>query len=179
MSAADRMPASKLTAADMLLLQEVQYFLAREAWLLDHEEFEQWLALLDPQIRYFAPVRSSVRRASAEIFDEEGQIAHFDDTIQTLSLRVKRLETGQAWAEDPLSRVRRFVSNTVLLGREGDELVIGSNVLIHREGADERPRMLFAYREDRLLRRQDGDLSITARTIWIDHLTVRPLTLFI
>jgi biphenyl 2,3-dioxygenase subunit beta len=175
-----RIPVRRLAGDDVALLQEVQAFLAFEAWLLDHEEFDDWLTLLDPKIRYFAPVRSSVQRASAEPFDQPGHGAHFDETIQTLTMRVRRLATGQAWTEDPRSRVRRFVSHAVLLERSDDMLVIGSNVLIHREGANERVQLISAYREDRIARVHDGGhLKLNARTILIDHLVPAPLSLLI
>jgi 3-phenylpropionate/cinnamic acid dioxygenase small subunit len=170
-------PPSKIDEAGESLVREAQYFLAREAWLLDHEEFDRWLELLDPRIRYFAPVRSSVRRDSTEPSDVAGHLAHFDDTIQTLTMRVARLKTGQAWSEDPRSRIRRFLSAVVLLGRDGDDPIIGSNILIHREGADQQSHSFSAYREDRFCRNSEQTLSLKERTIWIDHLAPRPLTL--
>jgi 3-phenylpropionate/cinnamic acid dioxygenase small subunit len=177
MSGAPLLPAVQLADADRPLLQEAEYFLTREAWLLDHDEFDQWLALLDPEIRYFAPVRSSVRRDAEEPFSAEGHLAHFDDTLPTLTMRVKRFRTGQAWSEDPRSRIRRFLANVVLLGKEGDSLTVGSNILIHREGADERPRTFSAYRQDQLVRKADNGLSLKRRDILIDHLSPHTLTL--
>jgi 3-phenylpropionate/cinnamic acid dioxygenase small subunit len=178
MSAAELSPVETLSADDLSLSQAVGHFLTREAWLLDHERYDAWLDLFDPDVRYYAPVRASVNRTSNE-GSGEGRLSHFDETIQTLTMRAKRLATGQAWAEDPRSRIRRFVSSPVLLAQDGDELTVGSNILIHREAFDERPHQLSAYREDRLRRNAEGNLRIKARTIWIDHLTLRPLTVFL
>jgi biphenyl 2,3-dioxygenase subunit beta len=178
MSAAELSPAETPTVDDLSLSQEVGHFLTREAWLLDHERYDAWLDLFDPEVRYYAPVRASVNRTSSEE-SGEGHLSHFDETIQTLTMRAKRLATGQAWAEDPRSRIRRFVSNPVLLAHDGAELTVGSNILVHREASDERPHLISAYREDRLRRRAEGGLRIKTRTIWIDHLTLRPLTVFL
>jgi 3-phenylpropionate/cinnamic acid dioxygenase small subunit len=173
------LPAESLSETDRRELSDVQYFFYREAWLLDHDKLEAWLALLDPGIRYFAPVRSSVNRNDVEGSDAIGYAAHFDDTFGTLSMRVARLRTGKAWAEDPLSRIRRFVSGIVLLGREGESIIVGSNILVHREGADGISHALSAYREDRLMRTPEGSFRLAGRIIWIDHLVVPPLSIIL
>ena len=39
------------------------------------------------------------------------ELAILDETKETLTARVARLETGMAWAEDPPSRTRHLISN--------------------------------------------------------------------
>jgi biphenyl 2,3-dioxygenase beta subunit len=179
MSGSGIMPRTRLATADWEMLREVEHFLVREAWLLDHDHLEQWLALLSPGIRYFAPVRGNVARRVDEGFGTPGRAAHFDDTIDSLTLRVRRLRTGRAWAEDPASRVRRFVSNVLLLESGEASVAVGSNLMIHREGVTGPARSLVAYREDWLERTDDGCLRIAARTIHLDHLAVPPLSLLL
>lgn len=176
MTVGTMLPLPRLSAGEIEMLRDVEYFLSREAWLLDHDKLEDWLTLLDPDIRYFAPVRSSVHRSDTEPSEASGHVAHFDDTIETLTMRVKRLRTGQAWSEDPRSRVRRFVSNVVLLSMSETAVFVGSNILIHREGADEPAYKLSAYRQDQLAL-IDGGLRLKERLIMIDHVVVPPLSL--
>jgi 3-phenylpropionate/cinnamic acid dioxygenase small subunit len=38
-----------------------------------------------------------------------------------------RVETGQAWADEPASRTRHFVTNVRILAQADDELVVGCN----------------------------------------------------
>ena len=42
---------------------------------------------------------------------KEDELAILDETKQTLSQRVARLDTGMAWAEDPPSRSRHLITN--------------------------------------------------------------------
>src|SRR5260370_20415623 len=41
----------------------------------------------------------------------EDELAILDETKETLSARVARLDTGMAWAEDPPSRTRHMINN--------------------------------------------------------------------
>ncbi|HLY64600.1 MAG TPA: aromatic-ring-hydroxylating dioxygenase subunit beta, partial [Chloroflexota bacterium] len=85
-------------------------FLFHEAELLDNLLLPAWLELLTPDIDYRVPVRATVNRSDAT----RGVSAtsyHLLEDYGSLSARVARFDTAHAWAEDPPSRVRRFVSN--------------------------------------------------------------------
>ena len=45
---------------------------------------------------------------------DEGDLAIFEDDKTYLTMRVDRLETGMAWAEDPPSHTRHVVGNLVV-----------------------------------------------------------------
>ena len=98
---------------------EFEHFLIEEAWLLDHDQFEEWLDLFDENTRYWAPVRENLDRGD-EAMDLPHLLTHFDDNKMTLNFRVKRLRTGNAHAEEPPSRTRHFVSNVRILDEDGD-----------------------------------------------------------
>ena len=49
-----------------------------------------------------------------------------------LEMRVRKLEAGSAWAEDPPSRSRHFVSNVRVLKVEGDEITLDVCFLLRR-----------------------------------------------
>jgi 3-phenylpropionate/cinnamic acid dioxygenase small subunit len=56
--------------AYMLLKQQVEEFLYHEAELLDERRYEDWLALLADDVRYWVPMRRNVKfaRAGAGIY---------------------------------------------------------------------------------------------------------------
>src|SRR5207248_11728679 len=96
------------------LLREVEQFLYREARLLDSRRFREWLELFTDDIRYLMVTRSNrYPRHSRAIAildsdryreDDRGrddELAVFDESKETLTSRVARLDTGMAWAEDP------------------------------------------------------------------------------
>jgi 3-phenylpropionate/cinnamic acid dioxygenase small subunit len=87
-------------AARLLLTQEVAEFLYREAELLDERRYDEWLALLADDIRYWMPMRRNVKFGEeAREFTREAQdIAWFDEGKDTLTRRVRQIQTGIHWA---------------------------------------------------------------------------------
>ena len=50
----------------LLLAQDVAEFLYREAELLDERRYEEWLALLADDIRYWMPMRRNIKFGEGE-----------------------------------------------------------------------------------------------------------------
>jgi 3-phenylpropionate/cinnamic acid dioxygenase small subunit len=88
-------------------------------------------------------------------------------------MRVKRLGTRYAWAEDPPSRNRHMVSNVLLTGSTpSGALVVASNLLLTRSRFDEsRGESLSGARSD-VLERIDGELRLARRTVYLDQTTL-------
>ena len=151
------------------LREEIEDLLYLEAQLLDGRRFNEWLELFTDDLRYWAPVRDSVL---GNKIDEEvakpGESAYFDDTKQTLKMRVARLYTGQAWAETPPSRTRHFVSNIRIAASNGPEVEVDSYFLAYRTRLETDQDMYVGLRQD-LLRRVEGQLKIARRTITLDQ----------
>lgn len=60
------------------------------------------------------------RKDRADDISGPDEMAHFDDTKASLALRVARLGTGRAWAEDPPSRTSHLVTNVQATPLAGD-----------------------------------------------------------
>src|SRR3954468_3298116 len=101
----------------LLLAREIEEFLYREAELLDGRRYQDWLALLADDIRYWMPMRRNVKygESEREFTRSTTDINWFDEGKGTLSPRVKQIETGIHWAEEPVSRISRLVSNVQLI----------------------------------------------------------------
>jgi ethylbenzene dioxygenase subunit beta len=146
-------------------------FLLAEAEALDENRVSDWLEMLHPELDYRAPLRTTRERSKGLGFSAEGY--HFYETHDSLSLRVERLSTDYAWAEDPPSRTRRFVSNHRVATLDGSgDLRVRSNLLLYRERGDEtEPQLLSGERVDDL-RELDGRLTLVRRRILLDHATL-------
>ena len=129
---------------------ECEQLLFEEAELLDHGRFEQWLKLLMPEMTY------EVRPADADTW-------YALETAATLALRVKRLATGCAWAEQPRVPTRRLLNN-VRAHESKDEVHVRCNLLVYALQSDQGPTLLCGERNDRLVRTQQG-LRFTARSV--------------
>src|SRR5579864_4541840 len=103
--------------ARVLLTHEIQEFLYREAELLDERRYEEWLALLSDDIRYWMPMRRNVKfgEGEREFTREATDIAWFDEGKDTLTRRVRQIQTGIHWAEEPQSRIAHLVTNVQLV----------------------------------------------------------------
>src|SRR5438046_9823306 len=106
-------PPVTLTRQQVLWFELMQFYI-REAWLLDERKFKEWLDLFTEDVLYFMPRRKNVPRR--ELYREVtplGDLALFEDDKRYLQMRVARLDTGMAWAEDAPSRTRHLIGSLV------------------------------------------------------------------
>lgn len=158
--------------------REVIEFLHTEAELLDDGKFRQWLDLLDERISYRVPIRLSRERTAGPGFSENSH--HMIEDRGSLEVRVFRLETEYAWAEDPPSRTRHFVSNIrVEPGDNADEIKVKSNLFLYRDRSDTPEHEFISGERRDVLARRDGALKLRERVVLLDQTTVRTLNLAI
>jgi 3-phenylpropionate/cinnamic acid dioxygenase small subunit len=166
----------------LLLKQEIEDFLYREAELLDERRYEEWLDLLTDDVSYFMPMRRNVPADEMEReFTREGLDANwFDEGKDTLTRRVKQIRTGVHWAEQPPSRICHLVTNIQIADATPDEVTVRSRFLLYRNRVETETDFLVGKREDRL-RRVGGEWRIARRKIILDQsvLLAKNLTFFL
>ena len=158
------------------MIDEASQLLYREAHLLDSGRFQEWLDLLARDLRYWAPVRADVGRAD-EAGSEDSRLPLFDETKDSLALRIRRLDTGLAWSEIPNTRTRRFVSNVTAEAGENGLVHVRSNVMLFKSRSFGDETILVGCREDRWSRSDSWLLK--ERKILIDHCTVENMSLLL
>ena len=172
--------------ARLLLTHEITEFLYAEAELLDERRYDEWLALLSEDIRYWMPMRRNVKYDdTTREFTREGEdISWFDEGKDTLTRRVRQIQTGIHWAEEPRSRITHMVSNVQLLevvadAEEPREVSVKSRFLIYRNRVETETDLLVGKRED-TLRRDGSGWLIARRKIILDQnvLLTKNLTFF-
>lgn len=153
-------------------------FLYQESALLDDRDHRGWLGLVTSDIHYLVPVRVTAPHTLAD--SALSDMAHFDEDHYSLVKRVERLETEHAWAEDPPSRTRRFVTNIrCWQGDQDEEIVARSNLLLFRSRGDLLgPDLLSGQRTDLLRRTEDG-LRLARRHVLLDESVLRTQNLAI
>jgi 3-phenylpropionate/cinnamic acid dioxygenase small subunit len=169
-----------------LLKQEIEDFLYREADLLDERRYDEWLTLLAEDVRYWMPMRRNVKVDDLEReFTREGRdISWFDEGKDTLTRRVKQIQTGIHWAEEPVSRISHLISNVQLVevnpsAADPRQVSVRCRFLVYRNRVETETDILVGKRED-LLRRVGGDWQIAHRKILLDQnvLLSKNLTFF-
>lgn len=162
-------PAAAATTERMLLQYEVEQFLYAEAALLDVRRYRDWLSLLADDVHYWMPIRRTVTTADLNReFTKLGDMAYFDDDREMLEMRVKKLEAGSAWSEDPPSRSRHFVSNVRILDVSGDEVTVEAAFHLYRTRLERDIDQWVGRRVDKL-RRTDGTFRIAQRHLFLDQ----------
>jgi 3-phenylpropionate/cinnamic acid dioxygenase small subunit len=119
-----------------------------------------------------------------EFTRSRADINWFDEGKETLARRVKQIETGIHWAEEPVSRISHLVSNVQIVAAspsvaEAREVTVKCRFLIYRNRVETETDILVGKRED-LLRREAGDWRIARRRIILDQnvLLSKNLTFF-
>ena len=160
--------ATVMVTPRQALWLELTQFYVREAWLLDERKFQEWLGLFTEDVLYFMPRRKNVpRRESHREVTPLGDLALIEDDRRYLEMRVARLETGMAWAEDPPSRTRHLVGNLVAEPLDSGDVQAKTAFLVYRSHLETDHQLLAGSRED-VLRRVDGAWKVAKRTIVLD-----------
>ncbi len=151
---------------------EIEQFLYTEADFLDQQRFQDWYGLLADDIHYLMPARfNRMHRDRDHEMSQAGEVAHFDEDKQSLLWRIKRLQTGRAWAEEPPSRTRHMVNNVRVSTTENPiEFEVGCCFFLHRSRLERQVDLFVGGRKD-LLRRAENPygFEIARRTIHLDQ----------
>ena len=155
-----------------LLQYEVEQFLYAEAALLDARRYREWLGLVADDIHYWMPIRRTMTNNELDReFTKLGDSAYFDDDRDLLEMRVKKLEAGSAWSEDPPSRSRHFVSNVRVLDVSGDEITLEACFHLHRTRLNTDVDSWMGRRVD-VLRRAGGSFLLARRHLFLDQTVI-------
>ncbi len=178
MSTLQENPASdtwpSMSPGERALLQyEVEQFLYFEASLLDARKYRDWLGLIADDIHYWMPIRRTVTTSNIDReFTAPGAMAFFDDDREMLQMRVRKLESGSAWSEDPPSRSRHFLSNVRILAVAAGEITVESSFHLHRTRLNTESDSWTGRRSD-VLRRQGDSFVIAQRHLYLDQTVIR------
>ena len=151
---------------------EAHRWLVDEAYLLDEQNYDEWLSRIADDMHYLMPVR--VTTALGAGYSTSPGMAHMDENKYSLSRGVARFATEHAWTEDPPSRLRHYVTNVRTFRTEkADEIIAESAVLLFRSRGDVgEAATVSAGRED-LLRRTGTGWQLARRTIMLDEAVIR------
>ncbi len=158
---------------------EIQEFLFQEAEFLDNGHFSEWLELMTEDIHYRMPVRLNRGRSLRPDYIEKTEI--FSENMASLQMRVKRLATDYAWAENPPSRTRHLVTNVRVRATDNrEELEVRSYILVYRNRSNSSSADILSGERTDVMRKVEGSWHLASRTILLDQVVVgsRNLSIF-
>ncbi|MEC7490937.1 MAG: 3-phenylpropionate/cinnamic acid dioxygenase subunit beta [Pseudomonadota bacterium] len=167
------------------LIREIEDFFYAEADLLDERDYDPWLDLLTEDVVYWMPMRKNVSFENRQKeTTAEDDLAWFHDDKETLIKRVRQIQTGIHWADEPISRVSHLITNIRLADpvkslAEGETVTTKCRFIVYRNRLETETDLLVGRRKDTLIRR-DGQLKINRRKILLDQsvLMAKNLTMF-
>lgn len=158
----------------------LEQLLYHEARLLDAERWRDWFALLAPDVHYWLPARENrYRRDPRGIAPRRDDVALFDDRLADLDDRIKRLETGLVWGEDPPARVRRLIAGVSAFATPAaDCRRVYSHFLVYRNRRQDEVAILAGARRD-TWRDTPAGWRLAAREVLLDQHVVLDKNLYL
>lgn len=144
----------------------IENFLYEEAALLDEWRLQEWLELLADDVTYEVP------STDAPDGDPRTTLFIIADNAERVQARVKQLLGKAAWAENPPSRTRRFISNVRIRTIEDDTINVTANFVVYRMRFQQVDTYIGRYEYTLVL--HDGVLKIRRRRAILDLEALRP-----
>jgi 3-phenylpropionate/cinnamic acid dioxygenase small subunit len=140
--------------------RDVVDFLHLEARLADEARYDEWQALWTDDGVYWVPATTD------PTVDPDRQISHIYDNRSRIATRVKLLQTGYRFSQEPASPMRRLVSNIEVTRADDGDLVAESNFLLAELAVQATHALhLWAGRTTHRLRRVDGALRMRLKKV--------------
>jgi len=122
------------------------------------------------------PIRRNIKFGDwdLEFGDLETEIAYFDEGKDILEGRIRQINSGVHWAEEPVSRFEHVVSNVEVVDVEGDEIQVNSKFFCYQNRLQDEVQMFVGRREDLLRRDPVTAFKVVKRKIIIAQSVLLP-----
>ena len=135
-------------------------FLYREARFADEARYAEWHALWTEDGVYWVPATTDPGASPDQ------HISHIYDNRARLDTRVKLLQTGHRYSQEPASLMRRLISNIEVTRSEDGELVVESNFILAELSIQARHEMhWWVGHTTHRLRRVEGQLRMSHKKV--------------
>lgn len=152
-------------STDRELRAEIENFLFEEAELLDSWRLNEWADLFTEDAVSQVPALDDPSRDPAQ------SVFLVADDLTRIHSRVRQLTGDSAWAENPRSQTRRFITNVRVTAADGKTVTATANFLVHRCRMDRISTFAGQYRYK--LVRHNGSFKIAERKAFLAQDTLR------
>ena len=140
--------------------RDVVAFVYEEARLADEARYAEWLDLWTDDAVYWVPASTDPGA------DPDKHISHIYDNRGRLETRIRMLQSGYRYSQEPASLMRRIVSNVEVTSAGNDELVAESNFALAELSIQARHEMhWWVGRTTHRLRRIGGKLKMCRKKV--------------
>ncbi len=176
-------------AIDPVEQRALERFYNYEARLLDNRQYQQWLALVSPEISYQVPSRTNLmvdnrERGTEAMISVDRELETADskgcpvreEGYVHLMLRVERAFKINSWSENPPARTRRLVGNVEAMAHDGDQWQVLSNFHLFYARPGLASCLYSGQRRDTLVGVEEG-FQILRREVVLDYSDIEYPTL--
>jgi ethylbenzene dioxygenase beta subunit len=149
-------------------------FLYREARLLNDEKLDLWFDDLADDLVYWAPLRENRFRKNLKSRPEisVNHCALFDEDKGSIGMRLKRLDSGKCWTDDPPTRQVYAISNVEVFHTDKqDEFEVHSVFTLYRSRFERDDSTLMGRRKD-IIRKVGDKFQLAGRLILLQQSTL-------
>jgi 3-phenylpropionate/cinnamic acid dioxygenase small subunit len=172
------MTALSISGTELVTLRaEVEQFLFREARFLDERKLVEWLELLADDLWYFMPIRRNIKYGDWDLEysnPENLEICYFDEGKDILEGRVRQIQSGVHWAEEPVSRFEHLISNVEIVDVQGDNVFVDSKFFCYQNRLADEVQHFVGRREDKLRRDPVTGFKLYERKIIVAQSVLLP-----
>jgi len=167
------------TLERFMLQQDVEQFLYKEARLLDERKLDEWLTLLAEDLDYWMPMRRNIKFGDwdLEFTKHDSEINWFDETKDILAGRIRQINTGVHWPEEPVSRFEHLISNVEFNHAAGNEIHVNSKFHCYQNRLQDEVNQWVGRREDVLRRDSETKFKLVKRKIILAQNVMLPKVL--
>jgi benzoate/toluate 1,2-dioxygenase beta subunit len=146
------------------MLSDAEYrvvveFVYKEARLADEARYAEWLELWTDDGVYWVPATTDPGA------DPDKHLSHIYDNRGRIETRIKLLQTGHRYSQEPASLMRRLISN-IEAAADGGELVAESNFALAELAIQAKHEMhWWVGRTTHRLRRVGGELRMCRKKV--------------
>ena len=138
----------------------VEAFLYKEARYADETRYTDWEALWTDEALYWVPATTNPE------IDPSTQISHIYDNRQRIATRIKLLQSGHRYSQEPSSSMRRIISNIEIDKNEGGAFIVGSNFLLVELSIQAKHEThLWAGRTTHALQKVEDELKMSQKKV--------------
>ena len=137
-------------------------FLYREARLADEARYAEWHALWTDDGEYWVPASTDPDA------DPDKHISHIYDNRARIDTRVKLLQTGHRYSQEPASLMRRLISNIEVEKASDGHFMAESNFILGELSIQAKHEMhWWVGRTTHRLRLVDGALKMSRKKVML------------
>ena len=153
------------------------------------DQYQQWLALVSPEVQYIMPSRTNLmvnnrERGNEHMISVERELEGPDslgcpvreESYVHLMVRVERAYQINSWSENPPARTRRIIGNVEVMEDKGEELSVLSNFHLYYARPGSENHMYAGQRRD-VLKRTEDSFTILRRELVMDYANIDQPTL--